>query len=439
MANASGRQAIVIGGSMAGLLAARVLSDHFTRVTIVERDILHDAPEARKGQPHARHIHALLARGFQVLTRYFPDLPEALQRVGVVPRDMARTMRWYCFGDYRIRFEFGIPNVLASRPLLEWLIRQRVVARPNVLVMDGGGVTGLLAAADQTAITGVRLTHAHGDSAAATLDADLVIDATGRGSQSPTWLAAHGYARPAESVVTCGVGYATRLYRRQPDEPGSEDWVFVTPEAPRETRGGAAFPIEGDRWIVSLGGWHGDHPPMDATGFLAFAQSLPAPDVYNIVSRAEPLSDIYPHKYPSSVRRHYEKLARFPDGYLVLGDAVCSFNPLYGQGITSAALQMQELDRLLRQGQGGLAGIARPFFKRSATLIDIPWQTAVAEDFRFPETRGRKAPGTDLINAYVARVHRATHHDALVGEAFLQVLNMLAPRPVCSRRRSCGG
>jgi 2-polyprenyl-6-methoxyphenol hydroxylase-like FAD-dependent oxidoreductase len=149
--------------------------------------------------------------------------------------------------------------------------------------------------------------------------------------------------------------------------------------------------------------------------------------VYDIVSRSEPLSDIYVHKYPASVRRHYEKLERFPDGYLVLGDATCSFNPLYGQGMTSAALQMQELDRLLLKRQGRLKGIARPFFRRSAKLIDIPWQTAVAEDFRFSETRGRKAPGTDVINAYVARVHRATHHDAVVGKAFLQVLNMLAP------------
>lgn len=426
MKTEAGRHAIVIGGSMAGLVTARVLSEHFERVTLIERDALHDHPEARKGQPQVRHLHALLVRGFQLMSQYFPDLLEGLQSSGNLPGDMAQTMRWYCYGGYRARFEFGIRGITTSRPFLEWQVRRRVLALPNVTALDGCGVERLLSSDDRARIVGVQIARRDGG-AAQTLSGDLVVDASGRGSRSPVWLEMLGYNRPEESSVTCGTGYTTRLYRRDPNAPGGQDWIFISPEAPRERRMGGAFPIEDNRWIVSVGGWHGDHAPSDEAGFVAFAKSLPAPDVYEIVSSCEPLSELVAHKFPASLRRRYERLTRFPEGYLVLGDAACSFNPLYGQGMTSAMLQAVTLDHLLTERNGRLQGIARPFFQRTARVIDIPWQTAVGEDFRFPETRGEKAPGTDAINAYVAHVHRATHHDPVVGAAFLRVMNLMAP------------
>lgn len=422
----NGTHAIVIGGSIAGLLAARVLSDHFDRVTVVERDKLADAPEARKGQPQVRHLHALMTRGFQIMQRYFPDLAEGLRSENTL-QDNARSMRWYCYGGYRARFDFGMQVVFASRPFLEWHIRQRVLALPNLEVFDGCVVEGLLTSSDQSEVTGVRIVRRSNGEQPQTLRASLVVDATGRGSHAPRWLQTLGYPQPDHSSVTCGTGYATRVYRRNPSEPGGNDWRFITPEAPREKRMGGAFPIEGDRWLVSLGGWHGDHAPTDEQGFQSFARSLPAPDVYEIVSRCEPLSEITTHKFPASLRRHYEKLKRFPAGLLVLGDAICSFNPLYGQGMTTAALQVAELDALLSERGGNLDGIAGLFFARAAKVIDGPWQTAVGEDFRFPETQGKKAPGTNAINAYVAHVHRATHHDPVVGMAFLRVMNLIEP------------
>lgn len=426
MSNSSGQQAIVIGASMAGLLTARVLSDHFHHVTIIERDLIPDAPKARKGQPQVRHLHGLLARGFEVMAHYFPELPQALGGGGGIVEDMAQNMRWYCYGGYRARFEFGKQSVLTSRPFLEWQIRRQVVARPNVTLLDGWSVTQLVSSDDRSRVTGVEIAQHRGEQPRS-LPADLIVDTAGRGSHSPQWLEMLGYTRPEESRVTCQAGYTTRLYRRDPNAPGSRDWVFITPEAPQETRGGGAFPIEGDRWVVSLGGWHGDHAPTDEAGFLAFAKSLPAPDIYDIVSRCEPLSEIYTYKFPASLRRHYEKLQHFPQSYLVLGDAVCSFNPLYGQGMTSAALQAAALDSLLTQRHGHLQGIAQPFFERVSKVIDIPWQIAVGEDFRFPETTGKKALGTDLINRYIGCVHRATHHDPVVGAAFLSVMNLIEP------------
>ncbi|MBE7529825.1 MAG: FAD-binding monooxygenase [Chloroflexi bacterium] len=420
--------AIVIGGSLGGLLTARVLSQHFQRVTILERDEVPEQPEARKGQPQARHLHGLLATGLQTMTRYFPDLPQALVNGGAVMGDFAEQMQWYTYGGYRQRFHMGVPATTMSRPLLESLIRERVLALPNMRMMDNCGVNQLLITPDGQRVTGVEVALRHEGNQLLEVLADLVVDCTGRGSRSPQWLVEMGFDAPPVSEVKVNVAYATRLYRRLPTDPRGTLWTLITPEAPRESRFGAIFPIEGDRWIVSMGGWHGDHPPTDEAGFLAFARNLPAPDIYDIISQAEPLSDITPIKFPHSVRRHYEKLRRFPAGFLVLGDAISSFNPTYGQGMTSAALQAAELDDLLAK-RTPPEKLALAFFKRTAKVVDMPWQLAVGEDFRFPQTSGPKPPGVDFINRYVSKVHRATLHDPVVGLALLKVMNLMAPPP----------
>ena len=425
----SNTHAIVLGASMAGLLTARVLSDHFARVTLLERDAVADRPEARKGQPQTRHLHGLLASGLATMTRYFPDLPAALEAGGAVVGDFGETMQWHTYGGYRQRFSMGVKSALMSRPFLESLVRTRTVARPNITLVDNCAVRKLVVTADHSRVTGVEVEHRGDAESVEVLADDLVVDCTGRGSRTPQWLAELGYDAPAESEVKVNVGYATQIFRRNPDDPRSTDWILMTPEAPRETRFGGMFPIEGDRWIVSMGGWAGDHAPTDAAGFLEYARSLPAPDIYNIMRASEPLSDVYPYKFASSLRRHYEKLARFPVGYLVLGDAICSFNPTYGQGMTSAAMQAAALDELLAQREGALDGIAPLFFKRAAKVIDTPWQLAVGEDFRYPQTTGPKPAGVDLLNRYVAAVHRATLVDPEVGRAFGKVMNLMAPPP----------
>lgn len=417
---------IVLGASMAGLLAARVLSEHFAQVTLVERDPVEDQPQSRKGQPQTRHLHGLLASGLAIMTGYFPDLPQALEEGGAVLGDFGETMQWYAYGGYRQRFSMGVRAALMSRPFLEYLIRQRTLARTNIRLVSNCAVKSLVTEADHRRVIGVEIedrdTATH-----TTLDADLVVDCSGRGSRTPQWLAELGYAAPPESEVKVDVGYATQIFRRDPDDPRSKDWILLTPEAPRESRFGGMFPIEGDRWIVSMGGWAGDHAPTDAKGFLEYARSLPAPDIYDIMSTSEALSDVYPHKFMSSLRRHYEKLNRFPFGYLVLGDAICSFNPTYGQGMTSAAMQAAVLDEMLTRRAGDTDQIASAFFKQASKIIDTPWQLAVGEDFRFPQTSGPKPAGIDLLNRYVAMVHRATLVDPEVARAFAKVMNLLAP------------
>jgi 2-polyprenyl-6-methoxyphenol hydroxylase-like FAD-dependent oxidoreductase len=411
--------AIVIGGSLAGLMAARVLSDHFERVTLIERDTVNNLPEARKGQPQARHLHGLLGKGLEIMTHYFPDLPAALQDGGAIFGDMGLSMRWFTNGGYRLQFESDL-----------------VLRLSNVRVIDECAVKEPIAAPNRSRVIGVQVQRRAENGRAEILDADLVVDASGRGSSSPKWLEALGYARPAESVIKIDMAYATRLYRRRPDdfELIGGNLIMISPDAPHLKRGGFFFPIEGDRWIVTLGGWSGEGAPVDEQGFLDYARSLAVPDIYQMLIKLEPLSDIITHKLPSNLRRHYEKLDRFPAGYLVLGDAVCSFNPVYGQGMTSAAMQVAELDRVLQERQS-LNGLAPHYFKRSAKIVDLPWQLAAGEDFRFPETTGPKQHGTDFINAYVSRVNRATHSDPVVHRAFLEVMNLMKPAPSLMRPR----
>jgi 2-polyprenyl-6-methoxyphenol hydroxylase-like FAD-dependent oxidoreductase len=415
------KQAIVIGGSMAGLLAARVLSNHFDYVTILERDDVRNEAQSRKGQPQARHLHGLLTQGFNIMTRYFPDLERALTDGGAVVGDTGQTMRWHTHGSYRKPFTLGTKAALMSRPFLEWKIRERVVALPNVHLLTRQDVERLFTTSDGQHIKGVHVTN-RVTNTRATLTADLVVDASGRGSHAPKWLEALGYEKAEENLVKADLCYATRLYRRDPSEAGSSDWIFITPGIPEWKLGCAAFPIEGDRWIVTIGGYHGEHP--DAQNFDEVIKRFPVSDVHDIITKNEALSDVTSFKFPSSLRRHYENLKRFPEGFLVMGDAVCSFNPLYGQGMTVAALEAQTLDSLLATRKN-LSGIAKPFFKQAAKAIDNPWQIAVGADFAFPETEGKKAPGTNLINAYMTKVQQATTRDPVVSKAFISVTHLL--------------
>jgi 2-polyprenyl-6-methoxyphenol hydroxylase-like FAD-dependent oxidoreductase len=422
-----GTHAIVVGGSLAGLLATRVLSDHFDKVTAIERDRFPDGNENRKGVPQGRHAHGLLASGFRVMTSLFPGLQDELVQTGAIPGDVVGDARWYQFGGYKAKFQSGLGGILLSRPLLESTIRRRVLSLPNVQARETCSVLGLIVSPDRSRVTGVRLEHKTNGGEEELL-ADLVVDAGGRGSRSPAWLEALGYDRPTEEEIKIGVGYATRIYRRRPQDLSGDMAAIIAPMPPLEKRMGVILAIEGDRWIVSIGGWLGDHPPIDEPGYLEFARSLPAPDIYEVIKDAEPLSEIMVHKFPSNLRRHYERLTRFPEGYLVIGDAMCSFNPIYGQGMSVAALEALALrDCLNKQPAGSLTGLPHRFFKRAAKVIDIPWTLAAGADFNYPEVEGKRPAGTDFINWYVGQVHQVAMHDREVCRAFFEVANLLKP------------
>lgn len=419
------QHAVVLGGSLSGLLTARVLSNHFANVTIVEKDTVHHEPECRKGQLQTQHLHGLLPSGLDILCNYFPGLLKEIVDCGAKVVDFAESMNWYSHGGYKKTFVLGIDGVSISRPLLEHLVRERVLALFNIRLLHNTTVKQLKASADQQKTTGV-VTEDKSTGQITTLDTDLLVDAMGRGSHTPQWLKEMGYEEIQVSEVKINVGYTTRLYKRDPDDARGKKWMISTPDAPRESRFGGVLPIEENRWIVTVGGWHGDHAPCEERGYLEFVKSLPNANLYDIVSKSEPISKFMTYKFPHSDRRHYEKLHRFPLGYLVLGDAISSFNPIYGQGMTSACLQAVELDKMMMENIPE-EKMAQTYFKRTAKVIDAIWQIATGEDFRFPQTSGKRPVGINLLNKYLAHVQQAMIRDEVVCGAFLKVMGLLEP------------
>jgi 2-polyprenyl-6-methoxyphenol hydroxylase-like FAD-dependent oxidoreductase len=408
--------AIVIGGSIAGLLAARVLADRYHQVTLLERDTFPAAGEQRRGVPQGRHTHGLLASGRQVLDQFFPGISNELIQAGAVTGDIVRDARWFNEGACLSRFTSGLQGVLVSRPLLEGVVRARVLGLANVHSRTECQVDGLTAAGDR--VTGVKL---QGE----TLAADLIVDATGRGSHSPQWLEAIGFPHPQEERVEIALAYTTRWFRRHPQDLDG-DVAAIVPPTPSGKRGGVMLAQEGDRGTVTLISHFGPCAPPELPGFIEYARTLPAPYIYEVVRKAEPISEPATARFPASLRRRYEKLDRFPDGYLVFGDAISSFNPIYGQGMSVSALQAVELAKELDSAAGNLG---KRFFARASKVIDIPWSVAVGNDLRMPEAVGPRNAGIKFVNWYMSKLHKAAHHDAVPALAFHRVANLLAPPP----------
>jgi 2-polyprenyl-6-methoxyphenol hydroxylase-like FAD-dependent oxidoreductase len=320
-----------------------------------------------------------------------------------------------------------------ARPLLEAAGRQRVLANPKVVRRDGLAVKELLVDRKSGRVTGVR---AGGQ---ALLD-DLVVDATGRGSRSPQWLEQLGYEKPAEDVVQVGLCYTTRFFRRKPADLNG-DTVVVIPPTPKGKCGGVMLAQEGNRWTVTLIAHFGNYAPEDLDGFIAVARSLPAPYIHEVVSRNEPLGQAASARFPANVWRRYDLLRRFPAGYLTFGDAICSFNPIYGQGMSVAALQAIELENTLASCDGDLT-LATTFFCGAAKVVEIPWSIAVGADLRIPEAAGRRTASTKFVNWYIYKLHRAAHTDPLPALAFTDSATCLrlrrASRTRALRPGCCG-
>lgn len=410
--------AVVIGASIGGLLAARALSESFTQVTVMERDVLPAGAVQRQGVPQARHAHGLLARGREALDELFGGLTQELVNLGAPLGDAQANVRWINGGRSMRQAPSGMFGLGVSRLLLEDRVRARVVALPNVRILDGCDVVGPTATADGRRVTGLRVMHRAQGSAEETLDADLVVDASGRGSRSPVWLTELGHPAPRQDEIRIGMTYVSRAYRRAAGIP----FGVVVAGTVANPRGGVMLPQEDDRWLVSLGGMLGEAPPLDHAGYTAYAQMLPSPAIHEVIRDAEPLGDAVRFRYPATIRRRYEDLRSVPDGYLVFGDAICSFNPFYGQGMTVAAVEALELRRCLAAGTDRLA---RRFFRAAARFVDVVWDISVGGDLRFPEVEGPRTRKVRIVNAYLNRLYIAAEHDPEVGRRFLRVVNLL--------------
>jgi 2-polyprenyl-6-methoxyphenol hydroxylase-like FAD-dependent oxidoreductase len=403
-----GDHAVVIGGSVAGLMTARVLADHFAQVTILERDRIEDGIALHKSIPQGNHAHGLMLGGQQVMARLYPGFTNKLLnlgavavRVGVEFAVMTPNGKAYSFGGaVKEPRDLGLKLYEHTRALLESCIRQCTLESANVVLRSECAVQGLIAR--DRWIRGV--TFAERGDLATNLEADFVVDAGGRGSQTPRWLKELGFAAPEETSIGVDFAYSTTTFRvRNYDQPERAFYAFGPgPDFPKM---GFLAKNEGGVWLLSIGGRFGDYPPTDEDGFLAFTKSLHTPQLYEIVKDAERLSEIRHYRYPISLRRHYEQIESFPEGYAVLGDALASFNPLYAQGMTSAALQAEALQALLHErahGTAQLQGLSKAFRTKAAEVVSVPWTMAAHSDFAYPQTKGDRPAGLNDGDQYLA-------------------------------------
>ncbi len=423
-----GKHAIVIGGSIGGLLIARVLRSHFEQVTIIERDSFSTNYEPRKGVPQGRNVHVIFGGGVRVINRLFPGFFDELAKTGSIVCDFSKDLCWYHGGVWKARPKSDLISYWQSRPFLESNILRRLKSDTNIRILEKCAVTGFLSSPDQSRITGVEIRGSEGADTREELVADLVVDAGGRGSQTPVWLELIGYERPAETTVEVNIGYASRIY--EPSHDPSRDWQIMaqygTP--PTSKRTGYIFPIEGGRWLVSQVGFLRDNPPDDDEGYLEFARSMELPDFYNAIKDAKPLSPISTFKFPANRWRRYDRLSRFPTGLLVIGDAISTFNPVYGQGMSVCALEVDELRQLLEQCQGSTAisaELAKTFFRKAARIIETPWMLATQSDFLYPETSGKRPLHTNVLNWYLLRMLQLCSGNERIVRTFYEVLHFM--------------
>ncbi|MEW6635912.1 MAG: 2-polyprenyl-6-methoxyphenol hydroxylase-like oxidoreductase [Actinomycetota bacterium] len=388
-------RAVVVGAGIGGLLAGRVLAESFGEVFLVERDVLPEGPDARKGVPQGRHLHSLATRGSRILEELFPGFDAELAAAGCPLLDQAADAVTELPAGRLPRFRSGITMRAASRGLIEERIRRRLERLPNVRFIEGREVIGLLAG-EEGRVAGVRA-RLRGAGDHEEIGAGLVVDASGQGSRAPRWLEEIGYEAPRETVVDARLGYATRWYRVP--EGFSGDWkgLAVVPGWPEGSRGGTLREVEGGLWTAVLIGLGGDYPPTDEAGFLEFARSLPSPAIHDAISRAEPVSPVYGYRRTANRRRHYEE-ARIPENFLALGDSACYLNPSYGQGMSAAALSALALRECL-DGRG-VRGLARRFHRRQRRAVAPCWTASAGSDAQWS---ARSPEGLSLPR-------RALHH-----------------------------
>ena len=430
MSSPIGKRAIVVGAGMGGLTAAAALADHFEQVLVLERDALPADAVDRSGIPQGKHVHALLAGGLRALGESFPGFGAELARAGAVTIRAGQDVRTERPGyDPFPQRDLGFDAFAMSRPLLEWLVRGRVRALPNVELRPDCSVEALVARPDGAVVTGVRCGRAGATSEI--LNADLVVDASGRGSLTLELLTSVGQPRPEETTIGVDLRYATAVFSIPDDAPADWKGVFHFPHVPRTSRGALLLPLEGRRWIVTLAGRHGEDPPGDADGFMTFVRRLRTSTIFDALEPAKRLSEVMRFGFPESVYRHYEQLAAFPRGLLTVGDAICRFNPVYGQGMSVAAQEAVVLRQLLSARAGTadpLDGLASPFFAEAAALIDNPWFGAVIPDFAHPKTRGTRPENLEAMLKLGTALVRLAARDPAVHKLAAEIQNLLKPR-----------
>lgn len=431
MPNLIGEQAVVIGAGIGGLTAAAALSDFFAKVIILERDDLPPEVAGRPGVPQGRHPHALLAGGQQALEELFPGFSDDLAAAGAVRFSAGLDVRVDRPGyDPFPQRDVGLIVYAMSRPLLEFVVRQHATRRDNIELHANCDVREIIATEDGTAVKAVRFRNGDGDTE--TLAADLVVDASGRGMPALNFLQANGHALPPESAIGVDARYSTGIFAIPENAPSDWKSMMQLPDPRVDSHGALLQPIEGGRWIVVVTALHGDAPPVDMAGFIDWARTLRTPTIYNALRDAEPLGEIARFAFPGSVRRHFDRLPAFPRGLLPVADAVCRFNPVFGQGMSVAAQEARTLKHLLRMSAARpdpLAELAPAFFAALEIVIDTPW-SMVSTDFAWAQTRGERPADFEGTMKFGAALVSLAAREPSIHKLMSEVQHLVKPRDV---------
>jgi len=418
-------RAIVIGGSMAGLLAARVLANYFQSVLIIDRDDLSNGGEQRRGVPQGRHAHALLAAGGATIEQLIPGISRQLIEAGAIEADTVGDGTWFFEGGGFRKAASGVSGVLLSRPLLESTIRKRVRSLPNIEIIDGQSVRGLIASEDNSRVLGVQLDEK-------SIDADLVVDASGRAAPTLAMLDALGWKRPAITEVRVDITYTTAVVNKPVHTPSDWKAVITWPNPPILSLNAFLSPAEDDHWMVTvidyrqtarLDTWH---------SFLGALKQMSTPTIYNALCYITPTPKSLQHySFPASIWRHFERLPRLPKGVLPIGDSLCRFNPIHGQGMSVAAKQARLLRIVLEAATAKsdpLSAISTGFMAQVESVVRTPWVLSTNADLAFPATRGERPENFEESRQYEAALFRAAVADPIIQKALMEVIQLLQPR-----------
>ena len=409
-------KAIVIGGSIAGLLAAHVLSDHFEEIILIEKDNYVEDDKIRNGIPQANHVHILLVKGREILQDFFPELEKDLVKKGANKIDFLNDSRYRLPSGWAPKFNSGIVTFTCTRTLLENTLRHQIQKNSKIKIEKGKQITSLvLEKSNKISLKTKENEEIHGD---------LIVDCTGRNTKTPSWLEDIGFPKPKETKIDSFVGYATRRYI-PPKNDRKWKMLAIFNKPTTNPRTGVIYPIEDGKWLVGLYGIGKNYPPTDEKGFLEFTKNLESKELYDALKDATPDSEIHGYRIQGSRKYHYEEMLRWPENFIVLGDAVSVFNPYYGQGITSAALGAKTLDDLLKNSKIE-KDFTQKFQKRLAKTVSLPWILGTSEDIRWPTTLGKRPDAiTRLVQNHAQKVLLLAPKSTLATKSFLQMMHMI--------------
>ena len=424
-----GRRAVVVGAGLGGLSVAGALANSFERVEILERDRLTAIVGSRSGTPQDRHPHALLAGGLRALDEIFPGYADNLARAGAVPVRVAQEIQFERpdFGVAPKR-DFGISLLCASRPLIEFVLRHRAETTANIVLRPQCRVTEIVPAKTNDAVQGVRIDAGSGSSEM--IAADLVVDASGRGALTLALVDALDWQRPEVTEVGVDISYASAIVGIPPDAPPDWKLAVTFPDPPHLAWSAVLLPIEGHRWMVLVANRGASKRLETWESFLEACRSLITPTIYDALRRAEPPDGIRHYGFPASLWRHFERLPRLPRGLLPVGDALCRFNPVYGQGMSVAAKQgrlLQDVSGRALAEADPLAALQTGFMAEVASVLETPWNMSTGPDLAFPSTRGSRPEKFEEAQQFEVALFRAVVADPVVHRALTEVGQLLQP------------